>query len=396
MIGPSELRKKALRPWSAGRFLRAWFAGESLFPLDIPLAPPSGRTISRKFSDVRRWVQEIEKSSKEKTGTGYRVVCRPVNHRQLGPQQIPCRIRFESEDDWFGYIGKERNFKRFQAMVATTRSELPALVAFIEEKPLVALAQVENWGKFLAVCNWFTTHPWPDRYIRSLDIPGVDTKFIERNKKILVELLDRVMDESAVEASVTGLAGHGFERRFGLKYDAPCVRFRLLDPDLAVDGFTDLCLPARDFGACDFGAETVFVTENKINGLSFPPVPAAMVVFGLGYGIEVLSNIDWIRRKRIIYWGDIDTHGFSILSRFRGYYPQTQSLLMDRDTLEAHRDLWGQEDEKKRYLGELSNLNETEKVLFSDLKADHFGPAVRLEQERIQFPRLIATLKGLE
>jgi len=395
MIGPGDLRQKAFRHWADGRFLSAWLEGATIFPLEIPLAPPSGKAISRNFSDVRRWVQEIDKESREKTGTGYRVICRSVNHRQLGPQQIPVRIRFETEVEWLAYIGKERDFKRFQAMTKTTRFDLPALVSFIEEKPMAALAQVQNWGKFLSVCKWFTAHPRPDRFIRSLDIPGVDTKFIEGNKKILAQLLDRVMDESAVEASVIGLAGHGFERRFGLKYDVPCVRFRLLDPDLAVDGFADLNLPAKDFEARDFGAETVYITENKINGLSFPPVPGAMVVFGLGYGIEVLSGIDWLRQKRIIYWGDIDTHGFSILSRVRGYFQQTQSLLMYRYTLRAHRELWGKEDEKKRFLGKLSNLNEPEQTLFSDLKADRLGTAIRLEQERIRFSRLLAALRAM-
>jgi hypothetical protein len=395
MIGLGDLRKKALRPWTDGRFLRAWLVGATLFPLEVPLAPPSGRAISQNFPDVRRWVQEIETAGKEKTGTGYRVVYRPVNHRQLGPQQMPCQVRFESRGDWLGYIGKDRDFKRFKAMVDSTRSDLPALVSFIEEKPMLALAQTENWDKLLAVCNWFTAHPRPDRYIRALDIPGVDTKFIEGNKKILSELLDRVLDEGAVDVSASGLAGHGFERRFGLKYDAPGVRFRLLDPDLAVNGLTDLNLPAKDFGMRDFGVETVFITENKINGLSFPSVPGAMVVFGLGYGIEVLFGIGWLRQKRIIYWGDIDTHGFAMLSRVRGCFQQTQSLLMDRDTLEAHRDLWGKEAEKKRFLGRLAHLSEAEQPFFADLKADHFGPAVRLEQERIRFSRLLAALREM-
>ncbi|NOR71388.1 MAG: hypothetical protein GQ532_17115, partial [Methylomarinum sp.] len=34
------------------------------------------------------------------------------------------------------------------------------------------------------------------------------------------------------------------------------------------------------------------------------------------------------------YWGDLDTHGFAILSRLRHYYPQVKSILMDEKTLE--------------------------------------------------------------
>ena len=41
----------------------------------------------------------------------------------------------------------------------------------------------------------------------------------------------------------------------------------------------------------------------------------------------------WLRRCAVHYWGDIDTHGFAMLARARRALPQTESLLMDRDTL---------------------------------------------------------------
>ena len=395
MITPEELGKRALRFWSDGRFLQAWLAGETLFPLEFSLAPPSGTRISQNFSTVRQWIQALEKSSKAKIGTGYRVVYQAVNHRQLGPQQVPDRIRFETETDWLGFIRKKSDFKLFRKITKKTRTSLPALIPFLRENPLAALAQAANWDRLLAVCHWFVDHPRPRLYIRQLDIPGVETKFIEGHKKILAALLDRVLDPNTVDPTATGLSGHGFERRFGLKYDLPGVRLRILAPDLALGGLTDLALPAPDLADRDFGARTVFVTENKINGLCFPPFSGALVIFGLGYGIEMLAEIGWLRQKRIVYWGDIDTHGFAILSRVRGYFPQTESLLMDRATLEAHRGLWGKEDEKKRFLGALINLNEPEQALFSDLKSDRFGPAVRLEQERIGFSRLVAALGAM-
>ena len=49
-------------------------------------------------------------------------------------------------------------------------------------------------------------------------------------------------------------------------------------------------------------------------------------------------------RRRDPVLGDIDTHGFAILDRLRAWLPQTRSVLMDRDTLLAHRDRWVTED----------------------------------------------------
>lgn len=65
----------------------------------------------------------------------------------------------------------------------------------------------------------------------------------------------------------------------------------------------------------------VYITENNINGLAFPPMEGSLVIFGLGYGVETLSTIPWLRKVGIIYWGDIDTHGFAILDRLRMTFP---------------------------------------------------------------------------
>jgi hypothetical protein len=42
----------------------------------------------------------------------------------------------------------------------------------------------------------------------------------------------------------------------------------------------------------------------------------------------------------VVYWGDLDTHGFAILNQLCAWLPQTRSLLTDRDTPMAHRIRW--------------------------------------------------------
>lgn len=85
----------------------------------------------------------------------------------------------------------------------------------------------------------------------------------------------------------------------------------------------------------------------------------------------------------VTYWGDIDTHGFAILDLLRAWLPQTQSTLMDRATLVAHRDRWVDEDRPTK--AALSRLAPEERDLYEDLVADSLGQRVRLEQERIDW-----------
>ncbi len=388
MISLVELKKKAERPWNSGTFLKSWLKGEEMFPLEIPFRTPSGRTLGREFSKVREWIALLHNNSKAVKGSGYSVEYRSINHQQLGRQSLPDRILFENSNDLLTYIGRQKAFRIFDELVGTTRRQLPEVFSFIEEKPLKVLDAHESWPAFLKVCRYFQLNPRPGRYIRQLDIQGVDTKFIESHKAILSELLCLALEPEDYDPSVTGLAENGFERRFGLRYDEPLIRFRLLDSQ---DAITDISVPVSQFA--DPGVETVFITENKVNGLAFPAVNGAIVIFGLGYGVRTLSSVPWLKNKRLVYWGDIDTHGFSILSRVRALFPKTESMLMDQATLEQHRPLCVHEHESKRFLGELSNLSPDELIIYNNLRGNRLGVNLRLEQERIGYGWLLEVLR---
>ena len=68
---------------------------------------------------------------------------------------------------------------------------------------------------------------------------------------------------------------------------------------------------------------------------------------------------------------------------------------MNRDTLDVHRGLWGQEPVDRRYTGDTSLLTQEERTLFDDLRFDRVGERVRLEQERISYDWLQRALRQL-
>ena len=158
---------------------------------------------------------------------------------------------------------------------------------------------------------------------------------------------------------------------------------RILDPSLCIGGLTDVTVPVEQLAALDLPATRVFITENEINGLAFPQAAGGIVLFKLGYALDLLAQVAWLSDREIHYWGDIDTHGFAMLDRLRARFPHTQSLLMDRETLMAHQSLWGREDAP--HTGPLAHLNEQEQALYDELRQNRLDDRVRLEQERIPF-----------
>jgi hypothetical protein len=149
-------------------------------------------------------------------------------------------------------------------------------------------------------------------------------------------------------------------------------------------------VPLDEVASLSLPVKRVYITENAINGLAFPPLDSSLVLFGLGYGVECLSAISWLHKVEIFYWGDIDTHGFAILDRLRMAFPTSRSILMDRETLMSHRDFWVAERVPAR--GMLNRLTPEESALYGDLIMNRIQNNLRLEQERIGFKWVKAAL----
>lgn len=387
MITPQQIRDKALRHWSSYAYHRNTLFNTAWQALEIPFGKPSGRELLNDFANISAALQLLQAAAKAASGYGYQIDLEPVAHRQLGAQQLPSRIYFESEADFLRYIGKQSEAAQFKQLAAHTLQCHPALAQLLYDKPRWLLDNLSVWHTLLAVAAWFIAHPRADIFIRQIDLPGIDSKFIEQHKTQMSALLDTLLPASAIEATAKT-----FEQRYGLRFDQHLIRFRLLDAAIAINGYTDLTLPLQDFCRLALPLETVFVTENKINGLTFPAYPKAMVIFALGYGVGSLSEVDWLHSKRIIYWGDLDTHGFAILSRLRETFPQVESMLMDSATLASNLELCG--TEPSSLAQPPAHLTASEHDAFNALTpAD--GEALRLEQERIPYSQLENFLRSM-
>jgi len=379
---PDDLRGRLHKLWERGSLL----AEAGLFPLRLPLRGPAAGDLGGRYEAVRDWVQRWTQQDGKQ---GLTLEWREINSREIGRNQLPAAALFRDRDQALAWIGKRQSGRDFDCLRAQILEPYPALGEWLERRPLRALALKQQWPLLLAVLDWLCEHPRPGIYIRQLELPGVDTKFIEGHRKVLAELLDRVLDPGQIDDGARGLAG--FEQRYGFLTRPVQVRFRLLDPALSLRGLRDLQVPAEDFARLELPVERVFITENEINGLAFPDLPGALVVFGLGYGLDSLKSARWLADTAIHYWGDIDTHGFAMLDQLRSYFPHTRSLLMDRSTLLAHETLWGCEPSPTRK--SLTRLKADEQALYEDLCRDSLAPSLRLEQERIGFARLLEALR---
>jgi hypothetical protein len=386
---PTDLKAQVQKLWDRGLLLASLAGEETLFPRRLTLKGPDYRELSERFPEVRDWIAGLSAAAGP-----YRIEWRSVNHRVLGTNEIPAAIWINTLADALGLIGKRRAADQFAALLEQTREKQPVLIPWLAKRPLRALELAEDWPRLLAIVVWLLKHPRPAIYLRQIDLPEVHSKLIEGHRGVLAELLDLVLPEDAIDATHTGISG--FCRRYGFLDKPSRVRFRLLDSNirlLPVAADPDITLTQAAFASLDLPVKKVFITENEINFLAFPDVPEAMVIFGAGYGFDHLAAAFWLQQKSIYYWGDIDTHGFAILNQLRGFFPHAVSFLMDQQTLLDHRPLWGAEATPET--GALARLTSEESALYEQLRQNHWGDRLRLEQERIGFEFLCEVLRRL-
>ncbi len=375
---PADLRAQVQKLWDKGLLPASLVSGAPLFPRRLALRKPTSAELTDQFEQVRRWIADLRQ------GTHYRVTLRELRHHIIGSNVIPDEIWIDTLENALALIGKGRDAGLFNRLVALTRERLPALLPWLSKRPLKALELAADWPLLLDIIGWMQAHPRPNIYLRQIELQGIHTKFIETHRAVLMELLDLALPPEAVDNEVTGVSR--FCRRYGFLDKPLRIRFRILDPELALlpkDTDQDIAVNQNTFTGLDLKVSRVFITENEVNFLAFPKLPGSMVIFGAGYGFEMLAQAKWLHRCAIRYWGDIDTHGFAILDQLRAYLPHAESFLMDRETLMAHELQWVSEPQPLRR--DLARLSTEERALFDDLRDNRIHPAIRLEQERIGF-----------
>lgn len=368
---PRDVLHKLRRRWERGEFLSRFAVGALWEPLTVTLRGPTARDVAARFDEVRAWGDNWRRAAH------LRVEMKPVGGRVIGTNELPGRVWIDSYEQLWAALGVQGDVRRFTGLLEATRPRAPLLTEWMADKPMETLRHADQWTRLVDTVLWIGAHAHPQMYLRQVDVPGVDTKFIEHHRTILVALLDRQLPEHRVDRA---RPPSDFAGRYRFRGKPVHVRFRWLARKA---GFSEMTVRVSELAILPPASRTVFVVENEITYLAFPPVDDAVVIFGEGYAAGKLEPLRWLTDKNLVYWGDIDTHGFAILNRLRRTFGHSRSMLMDRATLLAHESQWVAEPSPTTEHLEMLLPDET--ALYTELVEGTLGPAVRLEQERISF-----------
>lgn len=372
MITPKEIKDKTERKYIS--FLQSLVENIPFSRIDI-----RGDKSYTKSSlpEFEKEIQHIVSQSKEKKGFGYTLEFQQVKTKHLGTQDLPTSIYFDTEKDFLKFLGKEKEVELFKVSFEKIIKAFPELNDWIIKNPKKIIDNENEWESILKVCQYFKQNPKPNLYIRELPIK-VHTKFIERNQSVIKELLDILISEHI------NTEEKQFEKRFNLKYVEPQIRYKILDKEISQKFFSeldDVAIPVSQFESLNLPIKKVLVVENKTTlytTLTLPKMNNTIAIFGSGFSVYNLKNVRWFTNLELLYWGDIDAQGFEILSQFRNYFPQTQSVLMDKETFEK---FFENDKGTPTNVSTKLNLTDKEQQLYDTLNTNNW----RLEQEKIPF-----------
>jgi hypothetical protein len=363
MLTPQEIRAKAERKYPD--YLKSLVTGETLFPLRIKFGQPNP---TDDFAKLKAEVEALNAGN-----FGYTIETEQRNLRRWGVQPLPTQVRFDTEDQFAQALSKSREVATFKRNVEVAKCRFPALAGWLRSHVNWVVEFESDWDGMLAVCDYFLANPCPGLYVRQLPIP-VHTKFIAEHSEVLTSMLTAILPDSAVNRE-----GKTFEDRFGLRPMEATIRFRALDPVVVEKlRMTDerMGLPLDRFRLLPAAGLCVIITENLMNLECLPSVTNGLGIWGQGNAAELLTRVDWLAHCEVLYWGDIDEHGFHILARLRKSYSNIRSLMMEIQTLNDLCDLAGAGEKAG---ASPSNLNPEERAAFDEVERN----GRRLEQEKI-------------
>ena len=345
---------------------------ERVWPLEVTLGIPTENQALKQVEDVRAWVEAWQSWR----GAGS-LSWSDRRWRKLGVQRLPERLVLGGPVEvaqWLGEADRwERSQQRYKELIGRwpqLANKLPRYYAILADYSEV------DYRRLVDMVAWIEENPASNLYLRQLPVSGLHSKWLEKRKGLLADLVDAVRGESSSEGD--------FFQRCGLKAPPQLIRLRILDSALRqrVGGLEGISAPWEQLADIDLPVSNVFIVENLQTGLAFDDQPESIVIMQLGYGVDVLGRLPWVVKAKCVYWGDLDTHGFAILNRARSYLPELKSVLMDEQILRSHQDLWV--EEKDQHSAEtLPLLTDSEQAVYQAIKSNAWGQNVRLEQERI-------------
>lgn len=364
MKSPADLALKLARQWQNADIREQRLLHPDSWPLRIPIGKPSGRVISEDLERVRKHLNQW------RNVTIGRVDWSPKKFRSASEDvQIPEFWILSSPTEWIDAANNNEVRGEYQTLCRLVPEVDERFHRLLIRKRRLILDKPENEViQSAKVALLLSPGLAEGKPLRALSLGGIDSKFFERNRQLLIHMLDILFEGQVSELGLEAFLGADDEGHHWLL---------VMDLDGGLLPFSQLRVRARELLHTSLPGAYVLIVENERCIHQLPHVTGAVAILGAGLNLSWM-RASWLNKKKVAYWGDIDTWGLTMLARAREHQPALTPLLMSKTVFDTFANEMAVQEPQPAESVPVGGLTPDERELFIDLLGQTEG---RLEQE---------------
>ncbi|HHG1704201.1 TPA: DUF3322 domain-containing protein [Klebsiella pneumoniae] len=322
MYSPDELREKLARQWDNAKLRAERLLPPGNWPLCLTIGKPSAKIFAEQ---PQRVLQHVQLWRQVAVG---RVEWEEVSYRASdGPVSMPLRWIINGPSDWINAAADatvSREFRLLEGIIEQVDPIFHPLL--ISHRSLWRNKGSQDIISAARLASRLEPGCAKGLPLRLLSGQGVDTKFIENNISLLTRLLDMRFSGEASEQGLTTFLD-AFDESSHWVLVVP------LSPGLLP--FKKCRVTTAELAETTLPASRVLMIENEQCLHQLPELSDTIAVLGCGLDVQWLSSVV-LDKKRVAYWGDMDSWGLLMLARARRCRPTLDVLLMNRELFEQY------------------------------------------------------------
>ena len=366
MKSPEILAAKLARQWSDAAIREIRLLSPETWPVKLSIGRPDPELLHNDLAGVRdhlkRW-RAVTVGEVTWVSSGYRATSDAL--------EIPQYWQLNSPSQWVEACNDKSISNEYNRLGRIVNAIDPIFRPLIvRQRNQVMSRSPEEVIRAAEVAMLLSPGYAGGLPLRTLSIGGCDSKFFERNRSLLQQMLILRFGELAQNRTL--------EQFLGAQETGD--HWLLVVPlDEGLLPFEQQRIRASELFNSVLPGTHVLIVENERCLYLLPNAPKTIAVLGSGLNLSWLKA-RWLQQRHVAYWGDIDTWGLLMLARARAACPTLQPLMMDMETFGQNAPASAVFEPETAGDQIPEELNSSEQILYRYLLSLERG---RLEQEFI-------------
>lgn len=285
MKSPADLIAMLVRQWHNADYREARLLEKQAWPLELTIGEPSAKDFAQNLEQI---ISHINAWKHVASGE---IVWQERLYRSIAePVKVPVKWRLASPSQWIkamnnGEITAE--FKRLEKFYAAADAQYHSLL--IRQRHLWREKSDTDVLAALALAAQLAPGCAAGAPLRALGIAGTDSKFYERNRQLIIQLLDSRFAGSVTEQGLEVFLGAADNSDHWLL---------IADLDGSLLPFPQIRVSDKQLLQKDLPGSHILIVENEHCHYQLPKLPGTLAILGAGQNLSWLAA-SWMATKNL-------------------------------------------------------------------------------------------------